>query len=294
MATVLNGEKAGELATADFCERHASSSAQNFVRDFLAFDRNSPAAGRSRDPYDYAKKFTEYFLRHFEYELKRSSFGSDSLSEVNNAAEQDVARETRLPHNGQTDDYADQDSSPERGASPARKNTKGILRRFSFKNIRKSRLFKQTSDEEGGGGDAGQQPHLHHGHNAHRKQNKQRDKKEGRVRTNSTNDDTSVRKEGIVNVLQPGEDSRGKSRWEKTRLVLLKTTGGHLLEFYTPPKVIVIACCMLSLGPQAGNWVKLKVIGKHEQHILDVNSQGCFTLSLLAWFDLLNVETGLM
>ena len=239
MATVVNGEKAGELATADFCERHASSSAQNFVRDFVAFDRNTPAVGRSKDPYDYAKKFTEFFLRHFDYELKRSSFVSESFAEVNNSTQREatnsapgeVGRTTREPHNGETDDYADQDSSPERGVSPARK--KGILRRFSFKNIRKSRLFKQTSDEVEGGEP---HPHHHHQHNHYRKHTKHKDKKD-RTRTVSGGDESSVKKEGIVNVLQPGDDSRGKSRWEKTRLVLVKASGGHLLEFYTPPKV---------------------------------------------------------
>lgn len=238
MATVINGEKAGELATADFCERHASSSAQNFVRDFVAFDRNTPSVGRSKDPYDYAKKFTEFFLRHFDYELKRSSFVSDSFAEVNNSTQreatdlaQEVGRTTREPHNGETDDYADQDSSPEREVSPARK--KGILRRFSFKNIRKSRLFKQPSDDVEAGDS---HPHHHHHHNHHRKYTKHKDKKD-RTRTISGGDESSVRKEGIVNVLQPGDDSRGKSRWEKTRLVLVKASGGHLLEFYTPPKV---------------------------------------------------------
>ena len=43
-------------------------------------------------------------------------------------------------------------------------------------------------------------------------------------------------KEGVLNQLI-GEDSTGKSKWEKVKLVLLETSGGHMLEFYTPPKV---------------------------------------------------------
>lgn len=242
MATVLNGQKAGELATTDFCERHASSSAQNFVKDFLAFDRNTPGAGRSKDPYDYAKKFTEFFLRHFEYELKRSSFvARDSFAEVNNTilpnmiSVPEVTRSNRERCNGETDDYADQDSSPERGVSPARKNPKGILRRFSFKNIRKSRLFKQTSDElVAGGGDG---PH-HHNHHQRSKHIKHKDKIKSEHSRTANLDDNGVKKEGIVNVLQPGDDLRGKARWEKTRLILVKAPGGYLLEFYTPPKAV--------------------------------------------------------
>jgi hypothetical protein len=50
-------------------------------------------------------------------------------------------------------------------------------------------------------------------------------------------DSKGVKMDGIVHVLQPGDDSRGKARWEKTRLVLVKAPGGYLLEFYMPPKV---------------------------------------------------------
>ena len=46
-------------------------------------------------------------------------------------------------------------------------------------------------------------------------------------------------REGVVNQLI-GEDSQGRTRWEKCRLVLMKATGGHMLEFYTPPKVTLI------------------------------------------------------
>ena len=244
MATSGHGEKAGELATADFCERHASSSAQNFVRDFLAFDRNTPPFGRSRDPYDYAKKFTEFFLRHFDYELKRSSYASDSFAEVNNSIQPTVTGlgeepGRSRPLNGDTDDYDDRDDSSDRGASPAPRNNKGILRRLSIKNIRKSRLFKQNVDHDMDGGGRDSRHHNHNNnHTHHRKFSKHKDKK-GRQRANSMIENGSVKKEGIVHVLHPGEDTRGKAKWEKTRLVLIKANGGHMLEFYTPPKVVL-------------------------------------------------------
>ncbi|KAK7087467.1 hypothetical protein V1264_021516 [Littorina saxatilis] len=171
-------------------------------------------------------------------ELKRSSFVGDSFAEVNNSTQQEptnraqeVSRTIRETRNGETDDYSDQESSPERGVSPARKNTKGILRRFSFKNIRKSRLFKQTSDEMDGS-----DPHHHHHHN--RKHTKHKDKKDRARMALGDSEHSFIKKEGIVNVLMPGDDSRGKSRWDKTRLVLLKTTGGYLLEFFSPPKSV--------------------------------------------------------
>jgi hypothetical protein len=44
------------------------------------------------------------------------------------------------------------------------------------------------------------------------------------------------RKEGIVIYLM-GENIDGTQKWEKCRLALVKTIGGYMLEFYTPPKV---------------------------------------------------------
>lgn len=48
------------------------------------------------------------------------------------------------------------------------------------------------------------------------------------------------RKEGIVNYLTPEhvdvDQSSGQQKWEKCRLALVKTGGGYMLEFYSPPK----------------------------------------------------------
>lgn len=43
-------------------------------------------------------------------------------------------------------------------------------------------------------------------------------------------------KEGIVNYLS-GENLDGTQKWAKCKLVLVKTVGGYMLEFYSPPKV---------------------------------------------------------
>ena len=43
------------------------------------------------------------------------------------------------------------------------------------------------------------------------------------------------RKEGVV--WQLIADDRENTRWKRCRLVLMKTTGGDMLEFYSPPKV---------------------------------------------------------
>ena len=44
-------------------------------------------------------------------------------------------------------------------------------------------------------------------------------------------------REGIVNFIVGDAAMDGNSTWEKCRLILVKTSGGFLLEFYSPPKV---------------------------------------------------------
>lgn len=59
-------------------------------------------------------------------------------------------------------------------------------------------------------------------------------------RTNSTTSKTivDVIKDGNVNFIS-GKDLDGK-KWEKGRMCLIKTVGGYLLEFYSPPKVKIV------------------------------------------------------
>ena len=46
------------------------------------------------------------------------------------------------------------------------------------------------------------------------------------------------RKEGIVNYIPPEtlDQPSAQHKWEKCKLVLVKTVGGYMLEFYSPPK----------------------------------------------------------
>lgn len=49
------------------------------------------------------------------------------------------------------------------------------------------------------------------------------------------------RKEGIVNYIPPESldlvnQTNDNNKWEKCRLVLVKTVSGYMLEFYSPPK----------------------------------------------------------
>ncbi len=63
-------------------------------------------------------------------------------------------------------------------------------------------------------------------------------------KTNSkTNALETVIKEGIVNYLTVDNTNiDGKQKWEKCRMALVKTTGGYMLEFYSPTKSIKPKC----------------------------------------------------
>ena len=119
------------------------------------------------------------------------------------------------------------------------KNRKSFFRRFSFRGIRHQmkpfkQLFKQHSDESelshsssfnGSGCDT---LHIHN-----------KKPKHGHDKIKMTKMLVECKKEGIVNQLVD-EDFNGVTKWDKCRLVLIKTTGGYMLEFYTPPKVSII------------------------------------------------------
>lgn len=50
-------------------------------------------------------------------------------------------------------------------------------------------------------------------------------------------------KEGIVNYLTVDNSNiDGKHKWEKCRMALVKTTGGYMLEFYSPKNSLKPKC----------------------------------------------------
>ncbi|XP_037292568.1 SH2B adapter protein 1 isoform X2 [Manduca sexta] len=102
-------------------------------------------------------------------------------------------------------DYSEDTDSPKTQHKP-------FFRRLSFKGLRRGKgLFhKQNSDEV--------------------ELNKHKTKLAKIV--------VECRKEGLVNYLTPEslEQPSGPQKWEKCRLALVKTVGGYMLEFYSPPK----------------------------------------------------------
>lgn len=268
MATV-NGDVSDSDHTPSwlqFCDRQAVSAAEVFVRNFRVFaassQTNNSASSQNAvtgvgdsptEPSEFAKKFVDLFLSHFERQIRRTVpfecagavTGSLLLNDYTNPETLTGVAENgaRVEDGGggDQDDYADQDSEP---ASPQpTKQHKGFFRRLSFRNIRKRTLFKQNSDEvelDSSNQSSGSSQSHHRSSGKHRPgSRKHKDKGEkGAKPSKLIHSQTvlEVKKEAIVNVLS-GEDSKGKSKWEKTRLMLIRSTGGYMLELYTPPKV---------------------------------------------------------
>lgn len=277
----------------EFCDKHARTAAEDFLESFLVFLKAHPTSEfRPREPIDYARKFVELFLQHFERNLQKGAHGKNnetarkeaavegadtwlnqsenesrnsSINGINGPAliarshneENDSFNEDGSVHNeGIEHDHSDFPAETQNSsfASPALKSKGSILKRFSFRKIKQRGLFKQNSEEiELATGSSDN--YLKEKHMNEQKQSKRnkRHHKESKYKLahNLPHSVGEVKKEGVVYVLT-GEDSKGKSRWEKTRLVLLKTDTSYMLEFYSPPKVIElkvkIICCMYFAG----------------------------------------------
>lgn len=232
----MNGEFSNATDSWEqFCESRAETASEIFVKDFLDFRRIN-SHSNVNDPTQFARKFVEYFLKYFDEKVKRSSYYQGSNQTVPKLSLSSV------PHRLSAqislhDDYSDDPQIvPQSGLSrhtETSKSTKsahhkkgGLLRKFSLRGIRK-KPKQQVEDLNG--------QHPSEDSKKHKQINPQKHEKlQKQSKSLESHQEHSV-KEGIVHVLT-GEDAKGKSRWEKTRLVLLKHEGGSSLEFYSPPK----------------------------------------------------------
>ncbi|CAH1801111.1 unnamed protein product, partial [Owenia fusiformis] len=225
----MNGDLAGACAPpswVEFCEQQASQAAAQFSKYFRDFIENNPCHNRPNASKDFARKFVHYFLAHFAAETNRLSFHETVGTQTGS---------TKLPSNEDLQNFSMNGNFLDGGdyteqESPSQKNNKPFFRRLSFRNFKSVKhnmrgLFKQHSDEQELASIS--TPNLSKSKKKHSKSEK---KLAGKVIL-------SVKKEGMVNKLI-GEDAKGKTSWERCRLVLLQTTGGFMLEFYIPPKAV--------------------------------------------------------
>lgn len=181
----------------EFCERQAKASAQEFAKACLQYVNSTADTTRPTVAHkDLLKKFVECFSEHFEADFCKLKIS------------QKVPNGTHGLHD--ESDYSEDTDSPKTQHKP-------FFRRLSFKGLRRGKgLFhKQNSDEV----------ELSSNLNKHNK-------------TKLAKIVVECRKEGLVNYLTPEslEQPGGPQKWERCRLALVKTVGGYMLEFYSPPK----------------------------------------------------------
>ncbi|WAR02580.1 SH2B2-like protein [Mya arenaria] len=257
----------------DFCDKHARSASEEFFASFLVYLKAHPTSEfRPRDPVDFAKKFVELFLKYFEKKIQNdkpadseeinqkplegatgwSNYGGD-FGGSNGFDDSSAIEQSFQSSNGQdqfnessnvvvlSDEHSAAEApSPSHQTSSMLKPPKGsILKRFSFRKIKQHNLFKQHSDEvelsSGSNENYSRERHLQDQKQAKRSKKLMKESKQKLPPLPSH--PGQVKKEGIVYVFN-GEDSKGKSKWEKTRLLLCKADKDYSLEFFSPPKSV--------------------------------------------------------
>jgi hypothetical protein len=196
MAGPSDGEPEGWV---EFCERQAKTAAQDFAKAWLQYLHpigHEPVTRPTVTNKEIMKKFCDCVSEQFEFEIVKLK----ALHKVPNGT-----------HTGHDEsDYSEDTDSPKTQHKP-------FFRRLSFKGLRRGKgLFhKQHSDEV----------ELSSNLNKHNK-------------TKLAKIVVECRKEGLVNYLTPEslEQPGGPQKWERCRLALVKTVGGYMLEFYSPPK----------------------------------------------------------
>ncbi|GIY70733.1 SH2B adapter protein 2 [Caerostris darwini] len=231
-----NGETDEKALWPEFCEKNARVAAVDFAQSYRLFINDHPNLGKIVSNQEISKKFIDFFLEYFELEVKKK-VGENSVSSNGHSA-QDLAsgagdvnrtrpKSQESPQENTRnlaatatnhEDYSDL-SDPE-GESP-KSHPRAFFRRLSFKGLKRGKgLFhKQHSDEV---------ELSYHDRRA------RGDKHE---KTKLTKIIVECIREGMVSYLT-GDYLDGRQKWEKCRLVLVKTTGGYMLEFYSPPKSV--------------------------------------------------------
>ncbi|XP_017144051.1 SH2B adapter protein 1 isoform X1 [Drosophila miranda] len=184
----------GGTSWEEFCERHARAAASDFAKACITYINGNlpPEEARNIQHRSFSQKFVESFAVHYDTEFFR--------------------RRSTLKIGAGSLDFDEEHEVPPRLLS------KSLLRRLSFKGLRKGKFpilqafFHKNSDDVDGSG----------------KQSK----------TKLAKIVVECRKEGYVNNLTPEslDQPTGSQKWEKCRLALVKAVGGYMLEFYTPPK----------------------------------------------------------
>ncbi|KFD69725.1 hypothetical protein M514_09644 [Trichuris suis] len=226
-----DASKSSSVAWEEFCDSCAKFAAYDFAQSWHNYLAENPAAIDKVSEQEVASKFVDAFVRYFENEARRICRTSRLLNDsvVSNGSHPLFTGESALCRNGGARaQYVNSLCSSETDSDCSNSNLshefslkkkRGIFSRLSYKSVKRS-LFKKPSLEESVFPDSCK---------SERPLSKQRNKSKTCAKTV-----VEIVHEGSVNFICGRELDREK--WEKGRMVLVKTVGGYLLEFYAPPK----------------------------------------------------------
>ena len=265
----------GDGDTGDFppewsamCEQHAAEAAEKFGKRVKEYLQEGSCHCPTTLTKEFGQKFVEFFLEHLETHTlhkylangtPRSTPHGSPAKRLVGVAGGGIIRETPPPLSARSHTIdlgqagavgglsvhnpVHEDIDPPRATATMTEKQKSIFRKISFRTLRAGtkplrQLFKQHSDEmdfshnSGGSENSIPSAPTDSSHTASSLSKKQKRHDKHKFPKGPDN----CLKEGVVYQLT-GEDYTGKTKWDKCRLVLLKTTGGYMLEFFVPPKV---------------------------------------------------------
>uniref|UniRef100_A0A5S6QPV7 SH2 domain-containing protein n=1 Tax=Trichuris muris TaxID=70415 RepID=A0A5S6QPV7_TRIMR len=223
--------KATPVGWEEFCDTCAKFAAYDFAQSWHNYLAENPVAIDKISEQEVASKFVDAFVCYFGNEARRICRSSRLLNEsvISSSGHSLFTGESALCRNGGARaQYVNSLCSSETDSDCSNSNLsrefslkkkRGLFSRLSYKSVKRS-LFKKPSLEESVFPDGCKSDRLF---------SKQRIKSKTCAKTV-----VEIMHEGSVSFICGRELDR--ERWEKGRMVLVKTVGGYLLEFYAPPK----------------------------------------------------------
>ena len=278
----------------EICERQARSAAFELARHIHAHFNNESQVSSLVSLYqECAQRFVDLFVRSYDNELKKltgvtvSSCDSVTYGRTNGnlpTSRQPPASISRSTTND-CSDYSDTERDNIAAEFPSvkpRHQPKPFFRRFSLKGFRKAKgLFhKQHSDEVELSGSIGAST----SHNSMLSKSDRPNLLRGKTRMSKLVVESLC--EGIVNYLT-SESLDGTPKWERCRMCLVKTVGGYMLEFFSPPKASQPKCGVFCfLITEARETTALEMPDRENTFVLKVHFQ-LYMLSSSDWMILI-------
>jgi len=234
----------------EICERQARSAAFELARHIHAHFNNESQVSSLVSLYqECAQRFVDLFVRSYDNELKKltgvsvSSCDSVTYGKTNGSlpvsrqSAASISRSTTNDCSDYSDTERDNIAAEFPSVKPQHHQPKPFFRRFSLKGFRKAKgLFhKQHSDEVELSGSTGAST----SHNSTLSKSDRPSLLRGKARMSKLVVESLC--EGIVNYLT-SESLDGTPKWERCRMCLVKTVGGYMLEFFSPPKASQPKC----------------------------------------------------